>query len=267
MPESALGLGTEEEQSAARKPQKGEAWGLSHHLLKVLVFLVAMRLRNQIDEVHLVNLLYFILKSYRIEQNKEIGMHYAQALFDALHKKSWWKSQGTLKSHLLEFDKPVLEKLRLKYPKPERGQGGKNNAGKGTRANLEPKRPRVWQGGKWNKTGNPGGAPRKQYSRSRSRSRKGKDEGGGKKKGGPKGKTDKDKGGKGGKPASHPSVQKAFQLAKDSKGKYCPWAQTGTCRFDPCRHPHICYICKSSSHGAYRCFDLVNEVGKKRLGL
>ncbi len=80
------------------------------------------------------NLLYFVMKHYRSEGNKEVGMHYAQALFNRLHKKSWWKSQGTLKTHLESVNKEVLESLRLKYPKVDRSvpQGGKERGRKGS---------------------------------------------------------------------------------------------------------------------------------------
>ena len=121
-PESETGMGGAQvdENPQVKKPPKGEAWGLSHHLLKLLVFMIGLRLREKVDESHVYNLLYFVLKHYRSEGNKEGGMHYAQALFNRLHKKSWWKTQGTLKTHLESVNKDVLESLRLKYPKVDR---------------------------------------------------------------------------------------------------------------------------------------------------
>ena len=120
-PESDTGGGDAEELPQTKsKPPRGEAWGLSHHLLKLLVWMVALRLREQVDEAHVYNMLYFVLKHYRSEGNKEVGMHYAQSLFNRLHKKSWWTSQGTLQEALQTVNKDVLECLRLKYPKVDK---------------------------------------------------------------------------------------------------------------------------------------------------
>ena len=81
--ESDTGGGDAEESPQTKsKPPKGEAWGLSHHLLKLLVFMVALRLREQVDAAHVYNMLYFVPKHYRSEGNKEVGMHYAQYLFN-----------------------------------------------------------------------------------------------------------------------------------------------------------------------------------------
>ena len=44
---------------------------------------------EQVDEVHVCNAFYFLLKSYRAEQIREVGMHYVQELFDTLHKKNY----------------------------------------------------------------------------------------------------------------------------------------------------------------------------------
>ena len=167
-----------------KKPPKGEAWGLSHHLLKLLVFMIGLRLREQVDESHVYNMLYFVLKHYRSEGNKDVGMHYAQALFNRLHKKSWWKSQGTLKTHLESVNKDVLESLRLKYPKVDRPspKGGKDSFRKaspgGKKWTPSPQYTRYSRGkGAW-QTGRPtykgGGKPWVNVrDRSRSRNRAG----------------------------------------------------------------------------------------------
>ena len=107
------GGGDDDEKSKKNKPPKGEAFGLSHHLLKLLTWMVALRLREQVDQAHVYNMLYFVLKAYRQEGNRDVGPHYAQGLFNRLHKKSWWKSVGTLKDALLTPHKDVMESLRL----------------------------------------------------------------------------------------------------------------------------------------------------------
>ena len=218
------------------------------------------------------NALYFVPKQYRVEQNREIGMHYLQYLLDHLHKKSWWKSQGTLKSHLEAPNKEVLEKLRLKYPKPEKP------AGKGNGQLTRVRKTAFTKGDGGKPGGKPGGRPtgkgpwtpnKKPYwggnrnnERSRSRERKGKTQDGG---GKPTGKTQD--GGKKGKSQNDVRVQKAFSLAKQG-GRICGHYQCGTCTFGrDCQKDHVCYICKNPSHGAYRCFDLYNANGTKRLGL
>ena len=48
-------------------------------------------------------------------------MHYVQSLLNRLHKKSWWKSQGSLKDALKEPNKEVLESLRTQYPRQAKG--------------------------------------------------------------------------------------------------------------------------------------------------
>ena len=90
---------------------------MGHHLLRVLTFSMALRVRKRLKEVHVYSLLFFIMKYYRQESNREVGMHYAQSLFDMLHKTGWWRDQGTLDKHLVEPNKEVLEKLRVRYPK------------------------------------------------------------------------------------------------------------------------------------------------------
>ena len=64
---------------------------------------------------------YFVMKTYRNEGNKEVGMHYAQSLLNRLHKKSWWKSQGSLKDALKEPNEEVLKSLRTQYPRQSKG--------------------------------------------------------------------------------------------------------------------------------------------------
>jgi len=285
VPEGDWGLGGDTEESPQlRKPAKGEAWGLSHHLLKLLVFMVALRLRGKVDEAHVLNMLYFVLKHYRSEINKEVGMHYAQELFNRLHKKSWWSSKGTLKEALLEPNKEVVESLRMRYPKSEnKFQGGKPT---GKFSGGKPTGKNVWT------QGNPGGkdygkgkygqgkgyqqgyaAPyygnqQPQFAgRVRSRSR-----GRAEQRDGSAGKPKKD-GGKGfgkskdtGK-AADPRAQKAFSLAKEG-GRTCPWYQVGTCNYpDSCKFSHECYICKDKRHGAARCYDLSSQKAKDRLGM
>ena len=112
--------GDDDERSKKNKPPKGEAFGLSHHLLKLLTWMVALRLREQVDEAHVYNMLYFVLKAYRQEGNRDVGLHYAQGLFNRLHKKSWWTSVGTLKTALSEPSKEVLESFRLTYPRVQK---------------------------------------------------------------------------------------------------------------------------------------------------
>ena len=60
------------------------------------------------------------MKSYRNEGNRDVGLHYAQCLFDRLHKKSWCKGAGTSKKALCEPSKEVLESLRLTYPRVQK---------------------------------------------------------------------------------------------------------------------------------------------------
>ena len=274
-PESDMGVGGDSEESAQTKskPPKGEAWGLSHHLLKLLVFMVALRLRDQVDEAHVYNMLYFVLKHYRSEGNKEVGMHYAQSLFNRLHKKSWWKSQGTLKEALQTVNKDVLESLRPKYPKVDKSsskgasQGkGASGGGKGNKS-FYGRGDRSFSGGK-----GPSGSSNweRVAARSRSRSRgrtskgKGDKDGKGKKEFGGKG--DKD-GGKSGGRNSDPRVQKAFQLSKEGE-KYCPFWQIGNCRFGKdCKFYNDCYICRSDRHGANKCPTLSSNEAKRRLGM
>ena len=119
VPQSDLGLGGDQGEIAITKvkPAKGEAWGLSHHLLKLLQFMIALRLRKKCREVHVYNLLYLVLKYYRSEGKRVVGMHYAQQLFDTLHKKSWWTSVGTLENALKVPHKDVLESLRNRCPR------------------------------------------------------------------------------------------------------------------------------------------------------
>ena len=80
------------------------------------------------------NLLYFVLEGYRNKGSKEVGMHYAQSLFNRLHKKFRWKSVGTLQEALKEPDEEVLKSLRGLYPRQGKGgqdQHGPKGGGKG----------------------------------------------------------------------------------------------------------------------------------------
>ena len=278
-PESDTGIGGDSEESAQNKskPPKGEAWGLSHHLLKLLVFMVALRLRDQVDEAHVYNMLYFVLKHYRSEGNKEVGMHYAQSLFNRLHKKSWWKSQGTLKEALQNVNKDVLESLRLKYPKVDKSSSKGAAQGKGSLGGGKGAKPFYGKGdrsssGKGAFGGQSGASSWDRTpvrSRSRSRGRAGKDrkgdkDGKGKKEFGGKG--DKD-GGKSGGKNSDPRVQKAFQLSKEGQ-KYCPFWQIGNCRFGKdCKFFNECYLCRSDRHGANKCPNLSSGDAGRRLGM
>ena len=108
-----------QKKSRANKPPKGEAWGLGHHVMKVLIFLVALRVRKVIEEVDMVNALFLVLKVYREEKNKDVGLHYLQSLLDWLHKTCIWSDKGSLPSHLKAVDKTVLEKPKKKYPEEE----------------------------------------------------------------------------------------------------------------------------------------------------
>ena len=47
-PQSDLGLAGDDEEDPVKKvkPPKGEAFGLSHHLLKLLTFFIGLRLRE-----------------------------------------------------------------------------------------------------------------------------------------------------------------------------------------------------------------------------
>ena len=180
--------------------------------------MIALRLRQQVGEVHVYNLLYFGLKSYRNEGNKEVGMHYAQSLFNRLHKKSWWKSVGTLKEALKQPNEEVLKRLRAQHPRPMKGGqqvpkgGGKGKKGDKTGKNDWGSRGRSddWSPLK------PAGQRRDPSDRSRSRERRDQYE-----RDGPGGKNrDKDGGPRGGPPGKGPlgpRVQRCFTLCKDKK--------------------------------------------------
>ena len=275
-PESDTGGGDAEELPQTKsKPPRGEAWGLSHHLLELLVWMVALRLREQVDEAHVYNMLYFVLKHYRSEGNKEVGMHYAQYLFNRLHRKSWWKSQGTLKEASLNVNKDVLESLRLKYPKvdkfafPKGGKGNQGGQGGGkstTYKGEQRERSSYYKGSPSQSTWD------RPKGRSRSRSQRREPKGGkaeygkGKKDDGAKG----DGGKKGGKPGgknSDPRVQKAFEICKAGQ-KYCPFWQIGNCRFGKdCKFYNEGYLCRSDRHGANKCPNLSSGDAGKRLGM
>jgi hypothetical protein len=263
----------EGEESTKRKPPKGEAWGLTHHLQKLLGFLISLRLKDKVDEVHVYNWLFFVLKLYRSEDSRDIGLHYSQALVDRLHKTSWWKSQGTLRDNLLKPNKEVVEELRKHYPAPRKPSnpgppGGDFTKGKkGGGKTGKPGQWQPWVRGDQKSTRN--------RSRTRSRSRKrspnrkgntrgyvGGDSPGGGTQGGKNGGT-----GKGTKSHPDPRVQKAFILARDGK-KVCPWFQTNTCLYgSKCQYDMLCHICKSSRHGAVDCSELGSAKAKKLLGV
>lgn len=248
------------------KPAKGEAFGLSHHLLKLLTWMIGLRLRGQVEESHVCNMLYSVLKAYRSEGNKEVGMHYAQKFLDRLHKKSWWKSVGSLKDALAEPNEKVLESLRIQYPRPLQTKG-REGLGKGVGTGkgntyVTPKKTGFFgnqrEQGSWNSGGQ--GSGRRVHSRSPAHAPadKGKDES--------KGKGDKS-GGKDKGKQYNPRVQKAFSLAAQGKIT-CPYWQSNTCRFpDTCKFRNECYLCGSTRHGAQGCPDLESDRGKKRLGL
>ena len=116
-------------QSKARSPAKGEAWGLAHHLQKVLIFLVGLRLRKVIQGVDCFNILYVILKVYREEsKDKDVGPHYFQELLDYLHKTCLCVDKGSLASKMDKVDKDVLDRLKKRYPEvteaPQKANGG-----------------------------------------------------------------------------------------------------------------------------------------------
>ena len=57
VPQMAFDYDGDDESSKKNKPPKGEAFGLSHHLLKLLTWMVTLRLREQVDESHVYNAL------------------------------------------------------------------------------------------------------------------------------------------------------------------------------------------------------------------
>ena len=271
-PQSDLSLGGDGDDGPTNgkpKPPKGEAFGVVHHLLKLLTFMIALRLRGQIDECHVYNMLYFVMKSYRNEGNKEVGMHYAQSLLDRLHKKSWWKSQGSLKDALKEPNKEVLESLRTQYPRQAKG-GPPPPKGGGRGKVVEKVKPGKgewqpsWRGRGDDWTPQRQGQRREPSDRSRSRSVRRKRDGG---KDGGKGKD----GGRGGtgKGSIDPRVRRIFSLCKDKKEGKCPYYQSGTCQFskDRCKlGDHKCFLC-GGSHAAVDCNKLSWDETKKKLGM
>ena len=74
-----------EGRSDKKGPPKGESFGLAHHGQKLLIFLVALRVRGVLKEVDLINVFFIMLKVYR-EESREIGLHYVQEVMDHLNK-------------------------------------------------------------------------------------------------------------------------------------------------------------------------------------
>ena len=203
-------------------------------------------------------------------------MHYAQSLLNRLHKKSWWKNQGSLKDALLEPNEEVLKSLRNQYPRPSKGapppaKGG----GKGKGAGKEKPGKNDWshqsalmyprgRGDDW--TPQKQGQRRDTSDRSRSRERKdaykhdlGKDGGKGK---------DGGRGGSGKGPID-PRVRRIYSICKDKReGKY-PYYQCKTCQFSAGRcslGDHKCFLC-GGNHGAIDCHKLSWDETKKTLGM
>ena len=217
-------------------------------------------------------MLYFVMKTYRNEGNKEVGMHYAQSLLNRLHKKSWWKSQGSLKDALKEPNEEVLKSLRTQYPRQSKGSpppakgGGK---GKG----LGKEKPGKSEWGAYPRGRGDGWTPEKPVprrevpDRSRSRGRRestykrdgGKDLGKGK---------DASRGGTG-KGSLDPRVRRIYSICKDKKEGKCPYYQSKTCQFSAGRcslRDHKCYLC-GGNHGAIDCHKLSWDEIKKKLGM
>ena len=111
----------EKKRSKANKPKKGEAWGLAHHLMKVLIFLVTLRLRDVVKEVDVLNCLFIICKMHR-EESRDIGLHYLQRLLDYLHQSQTYTDKGGLSKWLKEPQEVILKKLRKSFRVSEHGE-------------------------------------------------------------------------------------------------------------------------------------------------
>ena len=61
VPQMEFDYDGDDESSKKNRLPKGEAFGLSHHLLKLLTWMVALHLREQVDESHVYNMLYLVL--------------------------------------------------------------------------------------------------------------------------------------------------------------------------------------------------------------
>ena len=120
----------EKKKCKANKPKKGEAWGLAHHLMKVLVFLVTLRLRDVIKEVDVLNCLFIICKMHR-EESRDIGLHYLQRLLDYLHQSQTYTDKGDLSKWLKEPQEVILKKLRKSSRVSENGDFLDKGHGKG----------------------------------------------------------------------------------------------------------------------------------------
>jgi len=245
-------------------PPKGESFGLAHHGQKLLIFLVALRVRGVLKEVDLINVFFIMLKVYR-EESREIGLHYVQEVMDHLNKTCLWSDKGDLGSHFKEPEDKVVRRLEKAFPKTQsrKGEDGvsmwekaKPSKGKGRKGQWEtptkPGRPSPGRRGDRRRDSPPRRGDRRGEDRSRSRPRKGAD----------KGKGD----GKGSSLSQQSTeVKAAFSLAK-KEGKVCHFYQIGTCHFDPCRATHACVIC-GKHHGANKCPDIKSNKAKKLLGL
>jgi hypothetical protein len=239
--------------SKARKPPKGEAWGLAHHLQKVLIFLVCLRMKKIIAEQDVFNALYIILKVYREERPNEVGLHYLQALLDYLHKTCLWTDKGTLPSFLVEPQKLVVDKLIKVYHNPEKSSSSttekqrkglaKGGDGKGGR-----KGPQQQQRGDNRRQVRSRTPPRNRQPQQAPTP--------------PAGQSPLSK--------ASPVLKAAFTLAKKESGKdkKCPFAQIGSCTFGgKCNFKHFCVICNNKSHVAKDCPDLNSDDTKKKLGV
>ena len=236
---------------------------MAHHGQKLLIFLVALRVRGVLKEVDLIDVFFIMLKVYR-EQSREIGLHYVQEVMDHLNKTCLWSDKGDLGSHFKEPEDKVVRRLEKAFPKTQsrKGEDGvsmwdkKPPKGKGRKGQWEtptkPGRASPGRRGDRRRESPPRRGDRRGEDRSRSRARKGADKG---------------KGDGKGSPLSQQSteVKAAFSLAK-KEGKVCHFYQIGTCHFDPCRATHACVIC-GKHHGANKCPDIKSNKAKKLLGL
>lgn len=250
-------------ESKARQPKKGEAFGLAHHLQKLHQFLLALRVRGTLSEVDSANAMGIVLKVYREEPNKEVGLHYMQALLDYLHKSSVHNDKKSLSFYLKEPHKKTVEKLQKVYPSGKTSQGSSSDKGKGKQQSQQLQQQLqsltaqvknlkgLGKGGQgygkdWGsqnrgrpfEKGDSGGS----YDRSRSDfpGRKGSQGGG------------KPQDSRSVLSHAKPILKAAFGAAKETKDM-CPFAQIGVCKFNPCKLMHMCGLCGAHNHVAIKC--------------
>jgi hypothetical protein len=259
----------EKNRSKANKPKKGDAWGLAHHLMKVLVFLATLRLRDVIKEVDVLNCMFIICKTHR-EESREIGLHYLQRLLDYLHQSQTYTDKGGLSKWLKEPQEVILKKLRKSYRVSENGEFLGKGLGKGPGQRKKGKDKGDPKGlGKGPFTRLPRGARRQVYLQNQDQEVQDETpvhKGGG-------------KGGDDRKSKVNPNVlstelQAAFKKAKVTKSSdnrgICPFYTVGGnagCNFGKdCRFAHECLIDKGR-HPTKDCPDLHSSKAKKILGL